>query len=81
MWLKSVNNFETSRAGFYWWGPGANIEDGSSLIIGAVDHIKDQRTGLINTTYPSGGGPGPWPPGPPKSDHGEINHRQTDVCQ
>jgi len=21
------------RAGFCWWGPGANIEDGSSLII------------------------------------------------
>ena len=31
-----------------------------------MDHIKDQRTGLINTTFilvgnPTGGGPGPWP--------------------
>jgi len=45
-------------------GPGVNIEDGSSLFIGAVDHIKDQRTVLINTTFilvgaPTGGGPGP----------------------
>jgi len=43
-----------SRAGFCWWGPEANIEDGSSFI-GAVDHIKDQRTGLINTTFILGG--------------------------
>ena len=40
----------------------------------AVDHIKDQRTGLINATNkkiiilvgaPTGEGPGPWRRGPP----------------
>jgi len=39
-----------------------------------VDHIKDQRTGLIKYNYnfggaPTGGGPGPWPLDSPKSGH------------
>jgi len=42
-----------------------------------VDHIKDQRTGLISYNYiligtPTGGGPGPWPSGPPKSGLGGM---------
>jgi len=37
-----------------------------------MDHIKDQRTGLINTTFilvgpPTGSGPGGHGPVPPKS--------------
>ena len=49
--------------------------DHHKLFTGVVDHIKDQRTGLINTTFilvgaPTGGGPRPWPPGPPKSGSG-----------
>jgi len=38
----------SGSAGFCWWGPGANTEDGSSLIIIGR---ADQRTGLINTTF------------------------------
>jgi len=51
-------------AGFCWWGPGANIDNGSSfLFIGAVDHIKDQRTGLIDMTFLVGArGNGPLDP-------------------
>ena len=49
-------------------GPGTTLRmDHLYLFIGAVDHKKDQRTGLINTTFilvgaPTVGGPGPWLP-------------------
>jgi len=40
----------TSGPDFAGGGPGANIEDVSSLI-NSLDHIKNQRTGLMNTTF------------------------------
>ena len=51
LWLCLAENW-LSAAGpdFAGGGPGANIEDGSSLFTGAVDRIKDLRTGRINTT-------------------------------
>ena len=65
--LLVCNIRERIMAGFSWWGPGANIEDGPSLIIHWSSGSQDQRTVLINTTFiwwgPTGGGPGamtPW---------------------
>ena len=61
------------RAGFCWWGAGANIEDGSSLIIhcSSVSHNRSTNWANQYDIYfggaPTGGGPRPWPPGPPKS--------------
>ena len=56
------------RAGFCWWGPEANIEDGSSLIIHWSSGSHKRSTNWANQyDIYFGGGPGPWPPGPPKS--------------
>jgi len=55
-----------TRAGFCWWGPRGQPTlrmDHHQLFIGAVDHINDIYFGGA----PTGGGPGPWPHGPPKS--------------
>ena len=36
------------RAGFCWWGPGANIEDGSSLIIHWSSRSHKRSTNWAN---------------------------------
>ena len=78
----------TTRAGFCWWGPGANnpnIEDGSSLIIHWSSGSHKRSTNWANQYdiyfggAPTGGGPGPWPPGPPKS--GPVYNRHYDPSQ
>ena len=64
------------RAGFCWWGPGANIEDVSSLIIHWSSGSHKRSTNWANQyDIYLVGGPGPWPPGLLKS--GPENHTHT----
>jgi len=55
------------RAGFCWWGPGANIEDGSSLIIHWSSGSRKRLTNWANqykqTNYNFGGSSYWWGPG------------------
>jgi len=57
------------RAGFCWWGPGANIEDGSSLIIHWSIELHKRSTNWANQydIYFDGAPTGPLDP-PPKSN-------------
>ena len=65
---------DTGRARFCWWGPGANVEDGSSLIIHWSSGSHKRSTNWANQykqkNYnfgggPTGGGRGHGPPGTP----------------
>ena len=64
-------------AGFCWWGPRANIEDRSSLIINWSSGSHKRSTNWANhINYNFGGGPYWWgpgamAPGPPKSGPAE----------
>jgi len=53
------------RAGFCWWGPGANIEDGSSLIIHRSSGSHKRSTNWANQyDIYFAGSPYWWGPGP-----------------
>jgi len=60
------------RAGFCWWWPGANIEDGSSLTIHWSSGSHKRSTNWANQydIYFGGDpywwGPGSWPPWTPE---------------
>jgi len=66
------------RAGFCLWGPRANIEDGSSLIIhwssGSHKRSMDwaNQYGIYFGGAPTGGGPVPCPLDLTKSGH--VSH-------
>jgi len=68
--VRALKTFR-DRGGFCWWGPRANIEDGSSLIIhwSSGSHKWSANWANQYDIYfggaPTGGGPGPWPPWTP----------------
>jgi len=70
------------RAGFCWWGPEANIEDGSSLIIHWSRGSRKRSTNWANQYdiyfggAPTGRGPGAMVPLDPLNL--ALSHRSSD---